>query len=343
MGTLLVGCQHSGEVKEEAANNAPHLFSFIHSQEKQYFQTGCRAFDSDFKLALNYPGALCIFGADGSVVISLPGKLQKFDAQNRLLWTLPLEVNHQLKISGDGQSYLAISSLYKRVHNNLVRSDDLNVISKNGKKLKHFSFSSRTDLKAPQPAPNGWTADGLADVSTEESHVNSFSEIRDQDQPKQPLIGYVAANTFPSSIVIFDKALKPIRKISLKKSKVHDVQQYREKDLIFYTNYLDPKVHESFVGYIPGNEDIITPLFPGTGRIFYTPSCGNLQQLGSNILFIFHNNCEKKPAGREKTATIEFFDPANGFHDYYSVPKELNISDLRLIELKDFFQNNTSH
>ncbi len=219
---------------------------------------GCEIYDvsnpSKPKLARKFPGELCLFFKDGSIVQTLQDRVAKYDARMKELWSLPTKAHHQVNLSPDGRHILIIGSeavlTYRKYGR--ARSDVLYVVDQNGKVQKRFSFyDNRKQFNqaawknaAERRFPMVWNLDRFKEVKWEISHANSFYEIEaniaEKTNPEFKKGGYIVNDVSLMLAFVLDSSLK---KIVWQKSlrpevwnMTHDVQVLSNGRLLYYDN-----------------------------------------------------------------------------------------------------------
>lgn len=225
---------------------APHL----------YF--GCEIYDisdtSTPKLLRKFPGEICLFLNDGSVVQILPDRVSKTDTRMKELWSVPTKGHHQLNLSPDGRHILIIGSetvLPDRRYGN-ARSDVLYVVDQEGNVKKRFSFyENRKQFQrsawknaVDRRFPMIWSLARFKEVKWEITHANTFYEIdshsAEKTNPEFKKGNYIVNDISLMMAFVLDSELK---KVLWQKSlrpefwnMTHDVQVLPNGRLLYYDN-----------------------------------------------------------------------------------------------------------
>ncbi|MDZ4081696.1 MAG: arylsulfotransferase family protein [Bdellovibrionales bacterium] len=248
-----------------ALGTLPAFAGPVSAEPHLYF--GCEIYDikdtSKPKLVRKFPGELCLFLNDGSVVQSLPDRVAKHDAHMKELWSLPTKAHHQINLSPDGRHILIIGSeavLPDRKYGN-ARSDVLFVVDQKGKIQKRFSFyDNRKQFNqaawknaVERRFPMIWNLARFKEVKWEITHANSFYEIEahtaEKTNPEFKKGHYIVNDVSLMMAFVLDHKLK---KVVWQKSlrpeiwnMTHDVQVLPNGRLLYYDNGTKEKPQSS--------------------------------------------------------------------------------------------------
>lgn len=263
---------------------------------------GCRIHKIDGTLLKQFVGNMCLFMNDGHYVTADAERIVMYAPDKTEVWRIPGHFHHQMNWSYDGKSILVLSSKFVPIDGKTVRVDVLRRIDLSGKITGEISSDvifEKLKIKRSRSSFN-WEQ-GLKDkVDLEISHFNSFHEIPPQDRAsKNPNIvagNYIASST-GSGTVLIDNALKvPLEKITYSTSidqLIHDVQLMKNGQILLLNNdherdktksgrwssveFFDPVLRKTTYSFSSSPPEM-----------FYTPSCGGVQQLGDGLILISH-------------------------------------------------------
>lgn len=279
-----------------------------------YIQKGCYYLTTRLAPVKSLPGGYCQPIREGAVLTGNT-KLFALDRKLNRLWEIsPFYNHHQFNASEVDDTLLALYSEYESaIKPRPIRYDGLAVISSQGKILKSFSFLKylKKQKVSSYTAVNNWSIDGFQNITDEKTHFNSFREIYKTIDGKRKLSGYVAHSNIQSAFYILDPALqKVVRIIDTDGRHIHDVRQYNENELIFFTNEntKEPLPHYSKIE----TYNLLTNQFQvlyqsDVVKILY-PYCGSVQPLPFNRLFINYSQCTAKLSDSHDGSLFEMVD-----------------------------------
>lgn len=277
------------------------LLSFPLAAETRYLVQGCRVLDMDGVALRTFPGEMCLFFKDGSLVSAGPVGMTFFDKHNTIKWEIPGLFHHQLNLSHDGQRILALGSSNLPGAEGPIRWDKIMVISLEGKVLHEVSAAiiySKKDATALD-----WT---LSDVVkqqsgalTEGSHVNSIHEVpppaKGVTSAYRP--GDIIINSVQSGIFVLSPDLSEVReRLILPDSlghQVHDVQMSQRGHLIYFNNIHRQAVLTNMFSaiqeYDPRQEKLVFEFTATPKDFFFSGICGGVQELDRDLV-MFNDN-----------------------------------------------------
>lgn len=261
------------------------------------------------KALRKFPGELCLFQADGSVVMTFRHRVAKFDEKMKELWSYPTRAHHQLNASQNGSEILVIGSEIVDVGDKKAgnaRSDVLLILGQDGKLKKRFSlFEGRKQFhqKAWRDAvarrfPMIWNVERFQEAKWEITHVNTFYEIPEnalgKESPKGfsafQAGGYIVNDISLMRMFVLDRDLK---KVLWQKAirpeaghMTHDTQILSNGNLLFYDNGTPERPFSQLVEHnlVSGIDHWTYP--KSFDKAFYAKRWGGIQILKSgNILF----------------------------------------------------------
>lgn len=287
-------------------------------QHQRHLYYGCEIYDVSAdaktgkriapKALRKFPGELCLFQRDGSVVMTFRDRVAKFDAQMKELWSYPTRAHHQINSSGDGSEILVIGSEVVDVgdkRSGKARGDLLLILNQDGKLKRSFSlFEARKQFlpKAWRDAvarrfPMIWNVERFQEVKWEVTHVNTFYEI-----PKNALAegpnsisafragGYIVNDISLMLTFVVDRDLKKILWQKALRSEgwhmTHDTQVLSNGRILFYDNGTPERPYSQLVEHdlVSGSDTWTYP--KKFDKSFYAKRWGGLQILDSgNVLF----------------------------------------------------------
>lgn len=216
---------------------------------QQHLIIHCNIFNTSGALLRRFPGNLCLFENDGSLLMANNhnNELSFLDPKMRLLWKKPMHTHHQLNKASDGD-FLVLSSETKIYRHRKTRFDRLLKINRAGEIVATFNFYDHKNEILNNMNRNKfqlyhfeWDENnqdlGIAEVS----HINSFYEI--PSNKKSHLFPELTAGNFifnPNNgglIMILDHNLTHILKfLRPPADRIHDVQITKNGEVLLYNN-----------------------------------------------------------------------------------------------------------
>lgn len=250
-----------------------------------------------------FPGAICAFLPDGRFVSGTTSELAMYDASEKKLWAIPGHFHHQVNLSQDKKTILALSSLSEFKDKKMIRKDRFLRISLEGKILgdsnsgvlfSHFAIDKGVS------GVNFKNAGAKEGPVLEGSHFNSIHEIPSNKLAQSnPAFreGNVIVNDVSAGVFIFSKDLS--KPLFMHRHKLpiytHDTQVNEKGNLIYFNNEQVGTQSNLQGGPYSGVEEInpltgkmIYQFFGRPKEIFYSACCGGVQELDNETLLISH-------------------------------------------------------
>lgn len=205
---------------------------------------GCTVFTASGEHVETFPGNICLFFDDGSVVSSGNTALKLFDKSGAITWEIPGHFHHQINLTEKKDRILALGSDTADIDGTLFRIDVFYVISREGKII----FRQRADELFAQAGlkltklntdPRLLKTTG---AKSEFSHFNSFHEIPELTAkvPADVSRSRYVVNSLTSGVFFLSEDLtKVIRHFRIPTSEdhqIHDVQVTPAGSLFFFNN-----------------------------------------------------------------------------------------------------------
>lgn len=280
-------------------------------QAASHLHFGCEIYEFhappnlQLKLIRKFPGELCLFQKDGSVVMTFRERVAKFDFQMKEIWSYPTRAHHQINASLNGEEILIIGSEIVETADKQAgkaRGDLLLVLDQGGKLRRSFSLNqNKTQFPAKawrdaelRKYPMVWDVERFHDAKWELTHVNTFYQIPENRAAKKNRAfsggGYIVNDISLMQTFILDENMKKVVwQRSLPKetwNMTHDTQILSDGRLIYYDNGTSARPFSRLVEYdlMKDQETWSYPKKPN--RAFYAKRWGGLQFLNSgNVLF----------------------------------------------------------
>lgn len=261
----------------------------------------CRIYDIEDKLIAEYPGAMCKFLPDGSIVNMTPDGLNLINKDSHVQWHLPGHFHHQISLSLDGKRILALSSEIVVKDGERMRLDKVMIIDLKGKVL-HQVLSDELLKQAKierKPLDAGPVLLAQLNLKLENTHFNSFYEIpklSTKDVPSYIQQGNFIVNGRQDGIFILSPDLKTLyHHFYLSQSlnhNVHDVQVMENGHYLLFNNILKesyPSLLVSAVQEIDTKTQKVNYEFTGTPKgIFHSFVSGSIQKLDEDRYLLTH-------------------------------------------------------
>ena len=245
----------------------------------------------------NFPGAMCIFGADGSLISVSMTKARKLSPEGKILWEVEGKFHHQANPSPDGKRLLLLAQDATLEARGKRRDDYFLVLNQAGKTLHKINAQEIvTQVKTPRyPVKIRKDHTGLA-PDFEATHFNSIYEIPENSlSEKLPWLapGNIIVNSLKLGIFILTPDLKKVlRHIDLSRfshdNAIHDAQVNSRGELLVFNN----NVKDSGLGPYSAIQKFdlrtLRPVFeftPANKLLFYSAGGGGVQEIGEYIFF----------------------------------------------------------
>ncbi len=280
---MVVGAQ-----RMNAAESAKQIHNVI----------GCEIYSVDKKLLRKFPGEMCLFKEDGSVVSGQDEQLVYYNRHGDVVWSKKLKPHHQLNFSLSGQEILVIGS--EAIAG--VRFDVLQLVNLKGEVEKRFALQAaqkqfllkRWTDSVKRKHTIIWGRGRFKDSKLEVTHVNSFYEIPDNSLEKKiPAFkqgNYIVNDVSLMLVFVLSRDLKQvlwqdhIREVDW--TMLHDVQVLKNGNLLFYDNGTKEFPQSALAEHdLRTGKDVWKYQRQPRGT-FYSPRLGGIQILeNGNILF----------------------------------------------------------
>ncbi len=282
-----------GKPIKDQSTAAPEI-RFSQGWKEKKIISGCKIFSIKGDLIKTFPGELCIFLKDGRFVSATSDALTMFNFDSKVLWKIPGHFHHQLNLSQDGKSILAISSENIKEKQKLVRYCVLMQIGLDGKVIHLLSTKKMLEELNLKPLEwqSYWDKSMLSDI--EATHFNSFYEIPEQISSSSLFrAGDFIANSLELGVFIISKDFsRVINHFLIERSvrnNVHDVQIDRKGFLIYFNN-LHKDQKESLYSTVDIFDSKMKKLFfefkANPKEMFFSPACGGVQVLDDHHILI---------------------------------------------------------
>lgn len=261
-----------------------------------FYAVQCSIINSSVEVVQIFPGVVCAYLDDGTVVSGTMKDLSAFGPRMELKWKKSYDSHHQIGVGLKGDTLLVLSSSFHRYRKRLVRFDVLKVLDLQGNELKSLDLFDRlqelspSDPKQLDPIELRPDERRRDDVKYEFTHANSFYEIainKYSDQDHAFAAGnYLVNENHLGVVFVLDHALKSILKViptqRFAREGLHDVQLLPSGELFFYNNAVNPPEAQpnSAVQRMDLSSGKIETLFKGGAlREFYAEWGGGAQLL----------------------------------------------------------------
>ncbi len=326
--------------------------------EKIHNVINCEIYDMSGKLMRKFPGRICAFLDDGSLLSAEEDKLVYYDKLRNLLWSKNIHPHHQINMSLDKKSFLVQGSEIKEERfqnkNEQVRYDVLYQIARTGEVLNTFYFSKngdQFDKKAWNAAKKRrYSKIGFSEyyqkINWEMTHTNSFYEI-----PDNKITGYNDAFK-KGNFIVNDISLMQVFVLSSDLGRIlwqgpvikeewtmfHDVQVVPDSEsIIYYDNGSPLRPSSRLVEFDMVKKDIKWKYPSIFSKKFYSPKMGGVQILDNgNILY---NDITGIPVAYEisrKEATLWTLTPRG---DYANKDTREPFQQIKRMNLSEFLKN----
>lgn len=330
----------------------------IASNEKLHNVINCEIYDMSGKLIRKFPGRICVFMDDGSLLSAEEEKLIYYDKLRNVLWSKSIHPHHQINMSLDKNSFLIIGSEIKTENHSkqpeLVRYDVLYNISKTGEVLHSFHLSengSQFDKKSWSDAKRRrYSKVGFSEyyqkIDWEMTHSNSFYEI-----PDNKISGHNEAFK-KGNYIVNDISLMQVFVLSSDMARIlwqgpvireewtmfHDVQVVPEsQSIIYYDNGSKLRPSSRLVEYDMVKKNVKWKYPSAFSEKFYSSKMGGVQILDNgNILY---NDITSIPVAHEisRTGKIEWTLTPRG--DYANKDTREPFQQIKRMNLNEFLKN----
>ncbi|MGZ3724543.1 MAG: hypothetical protein ACXWQQ_02035 [Pseudobdellovibrio sp.] len=323
------------------------IAQFLRDVQKTHVLADCLILTPTGQNVTLSPHDKCFFYPNGNSFRYESGTLTLFDKNmKKLNENGPVFLHHQLSQSLFGSDILGIESVYINNKKMKIRTDQVSVFDKTGKRLKSFSFYDYFRKRKVKPVLNTWTPDENKNSTYEISHVNSFKELYKTDsRGNNVLTSYVAHDNHNNVIFILNKALTKIeRTIQLKQKAAHDIQPYNDHQLIYYMNEdaSKPEPRLSSIEIFDLKKNNFQTLYQIKTPEVSARACSSVQFFGTDKLFITHSKCSRTKEEEKAYADyyFEYVDLKNNKSVVIPVRNRFVPQGAYLIDATSFLKNN---
>lgn len=226
---------------------------FLKKQERVFYQTECKIFDSQGHLVRIFDRSdFCLLLDDGSIISATTRHLKKINPNGEIQWFLKNSgyYHHALTLLKNKSEFLIFSSNYRDENNKDYRYTQLQRYSLDGKLLQQWQLSQHFDTffklikKTPERSAVSVDMHDYSPFKYEFEHINSIQEIpANVAQTIRPSLaqGNLLIGINPYCVVaIFDKtSFNLIDTISIFEGEncyFHDPQILPSGELLVYIN-----------------------------------------------------------------------------------------------------------
>ncbi len=264
----------------------------------------CSIFNNSGELLWDLNNAWCAFFSDGSLVAASRNEVRYLNKNMSVEWTKKTPIHHQLNLSENKSEILVMTTEYHRFRNKMVAFDRLEVLDRQGKLIKYFSFyenrSALLDLVKAQKDVPLWAVDEKRrrrkDVAWEFSHANSFYEMGPNKASIKNKVfnagNYLVNSNLLNLILVLDKDLKKIL-WSVEHSQpvggennLHDVQMQTNGKFLVYANRGTVKKYSTIDEIDPLTLEQKVIYKENPPERFFATVCGGVQRINTNQLLI---------------------------------------------------------
>ena len=304
---------------------------------------GFKIFRTNGELIKAFPGEMCIFLNDGRFLSASDQSLSMYNLDSSIAWKIAGHFHHQINLSLDKKTILAIASENINENQKMVRYCVLMQIDLDGQIIHRLSTKKIIDdLKLkPMTWPSYWDKSFPSDI--EATHFNSFYEVPPQIKSLKFLSGgeFVANSLELGTFVIakdFSRAIDHFYVESSIQNNIHDVQIDKFGRIVYFNN-----LRKSQSGSQYSTVEILDlktkknvfEFQANPKEMFFSPACGGVQILEDQRLLIstrlsgyFIYNMRRKK--------IEYSNlMSSGMINW----EPFMIQQIKLVELKDFLKH----
>ena len=263
----------------------------------------CDIHNTQGKKIITFPGSLCAYKDDGSVVYTSSEKLSMVNSQDSVLWEKKGFFHHQIKWSSNKKNILAIDSDFYEMNKKKYRTDVLVIYNEDGtlnKKILATDMIKQVEKGFHIQDGRWFYSAKFNETAGEVSHINSFYEIPQHSNTTKikqiPPGGYVV-NGLYDGIFILDSDLKKVlyhfKFPFTVDNLIHDVQVTNRGTFLMFVNVFNPTPgkpsgypYSAAVEYDPFTNKILWKFTAVPHEIFYSPATGGVQELDENTVLI---------------------------------------------------------
>ena len=290
---------------------------------------------------------MCVFLRDGSFLSATRSGLRYFSRENEVKWELNGDFHHQLKLSNDERRILALSSESVKHANKEQLQDKVLVISLDGKVLHEVKADyliREAGLKSLDWVLPSWMRAGTNAV-TELSHFNSIYEVPRVTTGRGNSFfreGDLVVNGLGQGIFIISPDLRTLRShIQLSKKEIHfihDVQISQRGHLLFFNNHTADSLYEDTYSTVQEidypSRKVVFEFMATPKEIFFSRTCGGVQELGPDILLISDNMTGTFFYSRSKNKILSSIRTTHELDR-----RRVGVQDVKAFDLTEFLSN----
>lgn len=315
---------------------------------------GCRLFQLDGFNFKTFPGSMCLFLDDGNLISANENAIRLFNPKNEVVWEIKGHFHHQINLTNDKKSILALSSAVSAGPEGARRQDKVMIISLDGKVL-HEKLADDIFTEA-KSSPTKMLIDPhmryLFGSGHEISHLNSIYAIpENKNEKKYPYLkaGNIIINGLQTGIHILNSDLsKVVKYIELKKHTIahaiHDVQVTPEGNILLFNNavlthhkiyHTHPNwrsfnnLHSAIQEFKIPSLTLVKKFETDPVELFYSKACGSIQEIDSDTWLFTHIVSGTYVYSKSKKKVIQSIS-ATHLNDHQFIPtQQVKAWDLR--------------
>lgn len=254
---------------------------------------GCRVFTMEGLPVKTFPGNICLFFPDGSLVSASEKSLIRFSPKDEIQWEIPGNFHHQLELDHSRKHILAMGNVVR----DGVRSDTFVIIDLAGRKT-HETNSEKIYSQVgvrPELVPSSEFIRARTGAVSEAGHFNSFYEIpamvSGKGLPEYLKQGNFVVNALSDGVFVLSadlsKVLHHFRISQSHDHQIHDVQVRPSGEFVFFNNRGadgGPLNRYSAIQILDSKGKLGFSYTAQPREFFYSQSCGGVQELDSDLI-----------------------------------------------------------
>lgn len=323
---------------------------------KLHLINGCSLYSATGKHLRAFPGGMCIFLEDGSLISANETHMRLINKNSEVVWDLPGHFHHQINISPDRKSILALSSEVIDTPKGKFRDDVALVISMEGKIL-HRQTNQEILRQSGQESLILQMNPQLTEMfgtNKETSHFNSIYKIpriSNKNVPSYIKEGNIIVNGLVLGIHILSPDLKTVlfhKKFDSSYNHwVHDVQVKENGNVIFFNNVdaiPGKEVHnyvlltsenlENYSSSIqeldPMMKKVVWNFSANPKSLFFSWICGSVQELDNDTILFTHYLSGTYIYSKSKKTTVATVAGTHTDHHRIIPSQQVKAQDLTL-------------
>lgn len=285
---------------------------------------------------------MCIFLDDGRIVSATDQMIRVFSPDEEILWEKNGNYHHQLNLTPDGKSILAISSDIQEEKGEIVRYDHFVNFDLDGEVLRENSIRVMADDLLDHKVSQVFQGP-FQNSTRERSHFNSIYEIGEV-KPNTAYPGIKKGNFIANSLFLgifilsadFKKILHRFKIPGSVYHLIHDVQVLPNGNILLFNNQRkssDSTYPESAMQEI--DPVTLNPVYSYSGEKgvpLYSSHCGGVQKLDEEF-YLYSHMLNGNYIVSRKTGKIvkSIFEPS------ITVGRITPVQNLRLVKLSEKF------